>query len=80
MLPVAVIRARAGSAEIEDGRMTMAACDDDPILWVQCAQDTPLGEREPVVSLAITGKDFEADVELTAAAADRLVDALDDDR
>lgn len=75
-----VIRSLDGSAEIEDGRVSMHARDDEAALRLRGRGYTPLSEHEPVATLAITGEGLEADVDLTAADVDTLADALADVR
>jgi hypothetical protein len=65
-----------GRFEIADGRVTMEAADPPPSLYVRQPEHPPLGESESVAALALTGDGVSARVELTAADAEELVDAL----
>lgn len=79
---VATISSVTATDEIADGRLTMEARDDEASIAVRVPEQTPLSESEPVAELVVHGEDFEADVELTAAAREKLVTTLmegDDD-
>jgi hypothetical protein len=65
-----------GRVEVVDGRVTMEAVDHAPTLWVRQPEHAPLSASEPVACLTLSGEDLSARVELTAADAEELVDAL----
>lgn len=74
---VDAIDVRAGRAEITDNRLTMSAREPEGTLYVRAPENRPLGEGETHVTLALSGDDFEAEVELTADGLDELAAAID---